>query len=127
MIEQPTITSMRSLIRGGYLSLDALIDALDGVGYITERIYPDGCELTRPGMQAIKKEDFDEVFEFFYPGRLNDIHPVCIASNESSEGYYSHAVYNASKISHEDVKQILRNENILSRHEDNEYSEVQNP
>ena len=105
----------------GDINFSALVDALSEKGYITEVEFPEGAGLCSSHMEALKQEEFDALFAFFYPGELNTISLSCIASNEGGvcpTGAHAYALINTGVISERGGLDILERENYMSEFSD---------
>lgn len=101
----------------GDINFSALVDALSKKGYITEVNFPEGAGLCSSHMEALKQEEFDALFAFFYPGTLNTISLSCIATNKGGAcptGAHAYALINTDVISERDGLDILERENYVS-------------
>jgi hypothetical protein len=109
----PRELSLKEGIRAGRFSFEKLVELLGNSGYITEAMATEGLALQSTTMEMLSQQDFDELFAFFYPGRLNEIEVFCIATDKGGpRGAFSYALYNRNQISHEQVISILRKENM---------------
>lgn len=101
----------------GDIDFSALVGALSDKGYITEVDFPVRASLCSSHMEALRQEEFDALFAFFYPGRLNTISLSCIATNEggvSPTGAYAYALINKNVLSEREGLSILEHENYAS-------------
>ncbi|AZC22489.1 MULTISPECIES: hypothetical protein [Pseudomonas] len=108
---------LKARVLTGDIDFSALVDALSERGYITEVDFPEGAGLCSSHMEALKQQEFDELFEFFYPRRINDIRLRCIATNEGGAcptGAYAYALINSRRLTDQEGLQILERENYLS-------------
>lgn len=103
-------------VLSGDIDFSALVTVLSERGYITEIDFPERAGLGSSHMEALRQEEFDELFAFFYPGRLNTIELHCIATNEGGTcptGAYAYALINKYVLSHQEGIDILERENYL--------------
>ncbi|QLL14264.1 hypothetical protein [Pseudomonas chlororaphis] len=104
-------------VHTGDIDFSALVGALSEKGYITEVDFPEGAGLCSSHMEVLSQEEFDALFDFFYPGRLNTISLHCIATNEGGTyptGAYSYALINLDVLSEREGLDILERENYMS-------------
>lgn len=101
----------------GDIDFSALVEVLSEKGYLTEVDFPDGAGLCSSHMEMLGQEEFDALFAFFYPGRLNTINLRCIATNEGGAcpaGAYAYALINRNMLSEREGLDILKRENYAS-------------
>ncbi|BAO60167.1 MULTISPECIES: hypothetical protein [Pseudomonas] len=105
----------------GDINFSALVDALSKKGYITEVNFPEGAGLCSSHMEALKQEEFDALFAFFYPGTLNTISLSCIATNKGGAcptGAHAYALINTNVLSLQEGHDVLERENYVSEFSD---------
>lgn len=94
-------------VRNGSLNFEELVDKLKTIGYAHE----DDLQLIRSSFNSINQEDFDKLFNFFYPNKVNSIQISSIGTDKGMPGNFTYAIYNSNIISHEKVLKILEKTN----------------
>lgn len=101
-------------VQTGDIDFSALVEALSEKGYITEVDFPEHAGLCSSHMEGLSQGEFDALFAFFFPGRLNTISLHCIATNEGGTfptGAHAYALLNTNVISTQEGLDILEREN----------------
>ena len=108
-------TDLISRVRCGGLNFERFVEVLQTKGYITEEHGEAGCSPSSPVMEAARQEDFNKLFDLFFPGSPNEIKLGCTATNKGFEpampGNFSYAIFNANVIDRQAVDRILEAEN----------------
>jgi len=102
-------------VRRGEINLELLVATLRGRGFITERDQEHGCGFSPPAMEALDREDFERLFEFFFPDEICDIEIHCASTDEGGKsGAYAYALFNANVVSRDDMLERLKKQNQKS-------------
>uniref|UniRef100_A0A7C2B1B1 Uncharacterized protein n=1 Tax=Pseudomonas graminis TaxID=158627 RepID=A0A7C2B1B1_9PSED len=64
---------LKSRVLTGEIDFSALVKALSDRGYITETDFSDGARIGSSHMEKLGQEEFDALFAFFYPAKMNTI------------------------------------------------------
>lgn len=101
--------SLIDLVRRGELSFERLVEVLSDRGYVTEHDRDQKCRLGASLIERAQQEQFDALFEFFYPGRLNDVQLSKLATDRGGpvSGAFSYALFNINVVSRERMHGIL--------------------
>lgn len=100
--------------RNGTLNFEELVEELSSKGYMLET----ELNFLRPTYNAASSEDFNKLFEFYYPHKSNNIELRTIGTSAGGiPGDNTYAFFNANIISHEDIIDILTDFNRQSLNE----------
>lgn len=98
--------------RRGDLNFEKLVQILQQAGYITEKNQESGCGFGRSAMEATKQEDFEKLFDFFFPAEICDVEVDCVATDKGGQaGAYAYALFNKNEISRNEMLRILELQN----------------
>ena len=99
-------------IARGEFNFVQFVDILSTRGFISEGTNVPGCGIGSHTMEYLQQDEFDALFAFFFPGKLNDIELQCAATKSGATlNAYGYALYNANVIDREEVLKILESEN----------------
>jgi hypothetical protein len=102
-------------VRRGEINLELLVATLRGRGFITELNQEPGCGFAASAMEALDQEDFERLFEFFFPDEICDIEIRCASTDEGGRsGAYAYALFNANVVSRDVMLQLLKKQNQKS-------------
>lgn len=112
--------SIKDRIGSCNFNFESFVKVLQSDGYITEDKYPEDASLSSSYMEklGLSQEEFDLLFEFFYPNETNDIVLRCLSTNDgckAGSNVSTYALYNTNVIIESKVKKILIQENISGK------------
>lgn len=97
--------------RNGTLNFEELVEELSSKGYMLET----ELSFSRATYNAASHEDFNTLFNFYYPQKINSIQLRTIGTSAGGiQGNNTYAFYNENIISLEDILEILTNFNKQS-------------
>ena len=103
----PSLTLVDRVDRGE-LNFKRFVEVLSDRGYITDHDDEALCSFGSTAIEKASQEDFDSLFEHFFPGQLNDIQISCAATDKGGpSGSFCYGLYNSNVISLETMLQIL--------------------
>lgn len=96
-------------VRQGVLSFERLVEVLAAEGYLTDADGADGLGFSRVCIDATQQEDFDALWNFFYPG---EGHSIVLNSCASDKGFavgggFTNALFNESLVSRDEMLKTL--------------------
>ncbi len=101
-----------SRVRRGEINFERFVDILRSQAYITEEHQVDGCGFGSSAMEAVRKDDFEALFTFFFTEEVCDIEVSCGATDKGGvPGAYSYALFNSKAITRDEILDVLRAEN----------------
>jgi hypothetical protein len=105
--------SLIDSVRRRELNFERLVEVLSKEGYVTDADGNQGLGFIRTRISAARQEDFDRLWNFFYPGQGHDIQLNSCASDEgfAVSGGYTYALFNESLVSREEMMQTLKRRN----------------
>jgi hypothetical protein len=99
-------------VRRGDLNFERFVELMQEPGYISENDQENSCGFGSSAMEAVKQEDFNKLFEFFFPERICNISVQCVATDDGGErGAFAYALFNANVVTRERMLKFLRLEN----------------
>lgn len=106
--------SLINSARRGELDFERLADVLRTEGYLTDVDGNQGLGFTRTRISGATQEDFDALFQFFYPGEGHSIELQSCANDEgfAQSGAYTYALFNETLISREEMMAKLMRLNV---------------
>lgn len=91
-------------VSNGSLNFENLVKELSDKGYLLET----EVDFGRASFNAAKNEDFNRLFEFFYPKTINNIDFRTIATDKgTTPGTSTYAFYNSNIMPLEEILDIL--------------------
>jgi len=100
--------------RNGSLNFEELVEELSSKGYMLET----ELNFSRATYNAASHEDFNTLFDFYYPHKINSIKLRTIGTSAGGiPGDNTYAFYNENIISLENILEILTNFNRQSLEE----------
>lgn len=104
----PNDLTLIGRVRRGELNFERLVDVLSDRGYVTDVEHEEGLSFIRASVNQTIREDFDALFKLLMPGQFNDIKLMTTASSVGTHpGTPTYAVFNANRISYEDMMETL--------------------
>lgn len=104
--------SLVQRVRCGTLNFDRFVELMRTDGYIIDATTHAGGGFTRAAIDSINQEDFESLFNFFYPTEVLDIELSKAATDEGGQcGVFSSAVFNAKNLERQEVMALLRDHN----------------
>jgi len=102
-------SSLIDLVRRGEVSFERLVEVLSDRGYVTEHDRDQKCRLGATSIERAQQEQFDALFEFFYPGQSNNVQLSRLATDRGGQisGAFSYALFNTNVVSRERMRCIL--------------------
>lgn len=99
-------------VRRGEINLEKLAEKLRQPGYITEESQEEDCGFSSSAMEALRQEDFEKLFSFFFPHEVCDIAIDCIATDKGGQrGSYVYAIFNSNVVARPYMQQLLELQN----------------
>jgi hypothetical protein len=111
--------SLIARVRQGVLSFERLVEVLATEGYLTDADGADGLGFSRVCIDATQQEDFDALWNFFYPGEGHDIQLSSCASDKGFAvgGGFTNALFNETLVSRDEMMQTLKRLNAKMEQE----------
>ncbi len=106
------MTDLSELLRGGSFTLEGILDELRRMHYIVEGRGPIGRFCSRTTIHIIEKDFFSE-YESATGTRIYGISLLSTASEEGFPGNFTYALFNAKKVSLDQIREILKWTNIV--------------
>ena len=102
--------SLIDSVRRGELEFERFVEVLSKDGYTTDVDGHQGLGFIRSRISAARQEDFDRLWEFFYPGQGHDIELDSCASDEgfAVSGGHTYALFNKTLVSRQEMMLTLR-------------------
>lgn len=106
-------------VRQGVLSFERLVEVLATEGYLTDADGADGLGFSRVCIDATHQEDFDSLWNFFYPDAGHDIQLSSCASDKgfAVSGGFTNALFNETLVSRDEMMQTLERLNAKMERE----------
>jgi hypothetical protein len=106
-------------VRQGVLSFERLVETLTTEGYLTDADGADGLGFSRVCIDATHQEDFDALWNFFYPG---EGHSIVLESCASDKGFavgggFTNALFNEALVSRDEMMETLKRLNAKMERE----------
>ena len=111
--------SLIDSVRRGELKFERFVEVLSKDGYTTDADGNQGLGFIRTRISAARQEDFDSLWEFFYPGQGHDIRLNTCASDEgfAVSGGYTYALFNETLVSRQEMMDTLKRRNAKQERE----------
>ena len=102
-------SSLISAVRLGELDFERLVVVLSKAGHLTDIDGNQGLGFTRTRIEGARQEDFDALFQFFYPGEGHSIELRSCATDKgfAQRGAYTYALFNENTVSLEVIMAML--------------------
>jgi hypothetical protein len=102
-------SSLISAVRRGELDFERLVEVLSKAGHLTDIDGNQGLGFTRTRIEGARQEDFDALFQFFYPGEGHSIELRSCATDKgfAQRGAYTYALFNENTVSLEAIMAML--------------------
>jgi hypothetical protein len=102
-------SSLISAVRRGELDFERLVVVLSKAGHLTDIDGNQGLGFTRTRIEGARQEDFDALFQFFYPGEGHSIELRSCATDKgfAQRGAYTYALFNENIVSREEIMAML--------------------
>lgn len=102
-------SSLISAVRRGELDFERLVEVLSKAGHLTDIDGNQGLGFTRTRIEGARQEDFDALFQFFYPGEGHSIELRSCATDKgfAQRGAYTYALFNENTVSLEEIMAML--------------------
>ena len=105
------IPTLKERVASSKFNFKDFVEVITNDGFVTEYDQLESCSITTPQMERCTtlQEQFDELFEFFYPETLNEVKLQCISTNAGlgNSTAYAYAIYNETVIAEYNVKKEL--------------------
>jgi hypothetical protein len=102
-------SSLISAVRRGELDFERLVEVLSKAGHLTDIDGKQGLGFTRTRIEGARQEDFDALFQFFYPCESHSIKLRSCATDKGflQRGAYTYALFNENIVSREEMMVML--------------------
>lgn len=102
-------SSLISAVRSGELDFERLVKVLSKAGYLTDIDGNQGLGFASTRIEGARQEDFDALFQFFYPGEGHSIKLRSCATDKGfvHGGAYTYALFNENIVSREEMMTML--------------------
>lgn len=110
-MRNPELTLIQRVLRGD-LNFERLVEVMRTDGYLIDTVAPEGCGFGRVAIDSVNQEDFDALFNFFYPGEEFDVEICKLATDKGGScGAFSYALFNSRKMDYDEMMDLLRRHN----------------
>lgn len=106
-------------VRRGSLSFERLVETLTTEGYLTDADGLEGLGFNRVCIDATRQEDFDALWDFFYPSEGHSIilEPCASDKGFAVGGSFTNALYNETLVSRDEMMETLKRLNAKMERE----------
>jgi len=94
-------THIRSLIRRGGASFEEIVEELEREGFIDHG--HEALPMMRPGFNSFDSEEFEILFEFFFPERENDMKVLSLGLRVEPLDDIIYVLYDANQLSSDEL------------------------